>query len=41
MKMETAVESPIEGEVVELLVGAGDHVQPGEALVVVGALRAA
>jgi urea carboxylase len=41
MKMETAIESPIEGEIVELLVAAGAQVQPGEALVVVGARRAA
>ena len=41
MKMETAIESPIEGEIVEVLVAAGAQVQPGEALVVVGGRRAA
>jgi biotin carboxyl carrier protein len=39
--METAVDSPIDGEVVEVLVGAGDQVDSGAALVVLGAREAA
>jgi pyruvate/2-oxoglutarate dehydrogenase complex dihydrolipoamide acyltransferase (E2) component len=35
MKTETAIESPVEGEVVEVLVGAGDQVSSGSALVIV------
>jgi urea carboxylase len=36
MKMETALESPIDGEVLEVLVGSGDQVVSGSGLVVVG-----
>ncbi|MCW3041367.1 MAG: Biotin-requiring enzyme, partial [Solirubrobacterales bacterium] len=35
MKMETALDCPVDGEVVEVLVGAGDQVVYGSALVVV------
>jgi urea carboxylase len=35
MKTETAVESPVGGEIVQVLVGAGDQVDSGSALVVV------
>jgi urea carboxylase len=41
MKTETAIESPVEGEVVEVLVGAGDQVDSGAALVVLAARAAA
>ena len=35
MKMETAIDSPCDGEIVDVLVGAGDEVVSGAALVVV------
>jgi urea carboxylase len=35
MKTETAIESPVGGEIVQVLVGAGDQVDSGSALVVV------
>lgn len=36
MKMETAIEAPIDGHVLEVLVGSGDQVLAGAGLVVVG-----
>jgi urea carboxylase len=41
MKLETAIEAPIAGEVVAVLVGAGDQVESGAALVVLGGREAA
>jgi biotin carboxyl carrier protein len=41
MKTETAIESPVAGEVVQVLVGAGDAVDAGRALIVVAAAVAA
>jgi biotin carboxyl carrier protein len=34
MKLETALEAPCDGEVLEVLVGAGDEVVSGAALVI-------
>jgi biotin carboxyl carrier protein len=39
MKMETALESPIDGHVLDVLVGSGDEVVPGAELVVLGHAR--
>jgi urea carboxylase len=36
MKTETAIDAPVGGEVVQVLVGAGDQVDSGSALVVLG-----
>jgi urea carboxylase len=41
MKLETAIEAPIAGEVVAVLVGAGEQVESGAALVVLGGREAA
>jgi biotin carboxyl carrier protein len=35
MKMETAVEAPVPGSVVEILTGPGDQVASGSALLIV------
>jgi urea carboxylase len=36
MKMETALDSPVDGHVLEVLVASGDQVVPGAGLIVVG-----
>jgi urea carboxylase len=39
MKMETPMTAPVDGEVLEVYVRAGEQVTPGQALMAVGAAR--